>query len=434
MSIEDSLIRRQIFLIRFAGARAIEAEEMLLRILENTQARLLREPTEIQAGRLARLITDIQILTGQGFDELNEKIIADALELANDEVEFSAKALNQEVTVETATPAIAQIQQAVLREGMDAPIGPKTITMQEALNQFSAKKSVEIQRTISDGILEGKTTPQIARDVGALSNRQRPQVNALVRTNLNHSGSQARKAFSKENAEILKGDEWVATLDSSTTLICGGRDGIIYPIGKGPFPPAHWNACCEDVLITTDRGQVPIQDVKVGDYALTHTGEFKKVYAVMAKPHKGKIIELTNNFRQSTRLTHDHPILTIAGYKPASVFKSANASERPNVFNNFNKLNWFKLGYLRSLVEQSILLDSHNIETKCSESLVTYKVGSFATGVSSAIELNKDILNPKVGNVFPSVKLMLNRHVDKLKIIYHKLLMKCRIGLKGLSQ
>jgi len=258
MSIEDTLIRRQIFLIRFADARAIEAEEMLLRILENAQARLLREPTEIQAGRLARLITDIQILTGQGFDELNEKIITDALELANDEAEFSVKALNQEVTVETATPAIAQIEQAVLREGMDAPIGPKTITMQEALDQFSAKKSVEIQRAISDGILEGKTTPQIAKDVGALSNRQRPQVNALVRTNLNHSGSQARKAFSKENAEILQGEEWVATLDSRTTLICGGRDGRLFPVGRGPFPPAHWN--CRSLRVPVIKDEFGLGD------------------------------------------------------------------------------------------------------------------------------------------------------------------------------
>jgi len=262
MSIEDTLIRRQIFLIRFAGGRAAEAEDMLLAILERAQARFLREPTEIQSARLARLITDISILTDQGFSELNEKILADAIALAEDEAAFSAKALGQNVTVEVAVPALQQIEQAVIRTGMDAPIGPNTITMREALNQFGAKKSIEIQRAISDGILEGKTTTQIAKDIGALSNRQRHQVNALTRTALNHSGSQARKAFSKENAEILEGEEWVATLDNRTTLICGGRDGRIFPVGNGPFPPAHWNCRSLRVPVIKEEFGIDVSTTK----------------------------------------------------------------------------------------------------------------------------------------------------------------------------
>jgi hypothetical protein len=40
---------------------------------------------------------------------------------------------------------------------------------------------------------------------------------------------------------VVKGVEWVSTLDNRTTPICISRDGKIYPVGKGPRPPAHIN-------------------------------------------------------------------------------------------------------------------------------------------------------------------------------------------------
>ncbi len=258
MSLEDTLIRRQIFLQRFAGGRAAEAEKILLNILRAAAARLRREQDQVAAARLARLIQDIQALTARGFEELNEKIIADALAIAESEVAFSVSATNLHVNVELATPAFAQIEQAVLMEGMDAVIGPGTVTLRESLDQFSAKKSTEIQRAISDGILSGRGINEISDDILALSNRHQGQVNALVRTSINHAGSQARKAFSTENQGVIEGEEWLATLDSRTSLICGGRDGRIYPVGGGPYPPAHWN--CRSLRVPIIKEEFAIRD------------------------------------------------------------------------------------------------------------------------------------------------------------------------------
>ena len=436
MSVEDSLIRRLIFIQRFAGSEAKKAEEILTRIAGTVQARLLREPTEFQVGRLKTLRDDISNLLGVGFSELSEGQIESILAFSADEAEFAQAAMQLETQVVLSTPAIGQIEAAVLGAGMDAPVGPSQITIREALTQFAGKKTLEINNVINDGILLGDTTPEIAKAVGDfVDGKPKAQVNSLVRTMINNAGSQARKVVSNQNADILKGDEWVATLDSRTTLICGGRDGTIYPVGKGPFPPAHWNACCEDVLITTDRGQVPIQDVKVGDYAMTHTGEFKRVYAVMAKPHNGKIIELINNFGQSVRLTNDHPILTSIGYRLAGKVPGVVAKRvfLCDTFNYAHKFKRFKHGVFGSLVKQAVLLDSHNIITQVSEDLVTYKVGSFTTGVSSSIKLDKDVADNKVCDILTRIILMLKRHTMTVKKIYHKLFVKCGICLKGFS-
>jgi SPP1 gp7 family putative phage head morphogenesis protein len=259
MSLEDSLIRRLIFIQRFAGAEAKKAEDTLLRISGTVQARLLREPTEFQEGRLKRLRDDINNLLGVGFRELNEQQIESILAFSENEAEFAQKAMQLETGVILSTPAIAQIEQAVFNTGMDAPIGPNQITIREALAQFAGKKSREINTVINDGILLGDTTPQIAKDVGSfVEGKPKAQVNALTRTLINHASNQAHKAVSVQNSDILKGDEWVATLDSSTTLICGGRDGRIYPIGKGPFPPAHWS--CRSIRVPVIKDEFDLND------------------------------------------------------------------------------------------------------------------------------------------------------------------------------
>jgi hypothetical protein len=56
------------------------------------------------------------------------------------------------------------------------------------------------------------------------------------------------------NSALLEGYEWVATLDGSTTLVCAGRDGNIYPIGTGaPTPPAHWGCRSTTVPVVKEQ-------------------------------------------------------------------------------------------------------------------------------------------------------------------------------------
>jgi hypothetical protein len=433
MTIENALTRRQIFNQRFAGGEAIAAQNILKRIYARVTERLLRDPTDFQRLNITRIRNDINNILAVDLQDMKEVIINRTLDFAEAESAFMYTALSAETSVILALPAIEQIKQAVTQAGMGVVVGSGTLTIDEALDKFAVNKSIEIRQAINDGILEGQTNQQIAgviKDYG--DNLHKGQIDTLVRTSINNASAQARRIVTEENQSILKGDEWVATLDSRTTLICGGRDGRIYPINSGPFPPAHWNACCEGALITTDRGDVPIEDVKVGDYAMTHTGSFKKVYAVMAKSHKGKIIELTNNFGQSVRLTNDHPILTSVGYQAAGEVPKITNSAVPlnKVFNYTHKLKRFKGGIFSSLVKQAVLVNSHNIKTQVSDNLVSYNIGSFTTGVSSAIKLNKDITNPKICNVISCIELMLKRYIMFVKKINHNTFVKCRVIFK----
>jgi SPP1 gp7 family putative phage head morphogenesis protein len=259
MTIENVLTRRQVFNQRFAGGEAIAAENILRRIYAKINERLLRDTTEFQQLNMTRIRNDINNILAIDLEDMKEVIVNGALDFAEAEGNFMYTALNAETSVVLALPAIEQIKQAVVQAGMDVAVGTGTLTINEALDQFAVNKGVEIRAAINDGILTGQTNQQIAAQIKDFGdNLHKGQINALVRTSINNASAQARRIVTEENQNILQGDEWVATLDSRTTLICGGRDGRIYPINSGPFPPAHWN--CRSLRVPVVKDEFRIDD------------------------------------------------------------------------------------------------------------------------------------------------------------------------------
>ena len=53
--------------------------------------------------------------------------------------------------------------------------------------------------------------------------------------------------------------------------------------------------------------QVPIDEVQVGWFALTHEGRYKKITEVMSRPYKGLIYTITNGGYDIVTCTKDHP-------------------------------------------------------------------------------------------------------------------------------
>lgn len=248
MSVEDSYTRHNVFVQRFAGGQVKEASTVLLGILNQVDDRLLLEPTEFQAGRLTTLKSDINFILSSGFEGLTTHHNDMIVKFSESEAVFAQKALQIETSVILSTPAAAQITAAVFNTGMDVPIGPGRLTISEALGRFGNKKAFEINQIINDGILFGDTTKQVAANVSDMvKGRHRAQLDTLTRTVINSASNQAHKAVNIENSSLLDGEEWVSALDVHTTLICAGRDGRVYPVGRGPYPPALWN--CRSVRV-----------------------------------------------------------------------------------------------------------------------------------------------------------------------------------------
>lgn len=242
MSVEDTLIRRAILNERFANGLGAKSNSILQEIYNQIELRILREPDLILDGNLNALVVATREILQSGSVELTQQFKDDLLEFAIEDSKFNLVAFQDSSNVVFQIPQESKIDRLLFGVGMDAAIGAGQLTLSEALDQFVRNKAIEVTRIINDGFLEGKTNQQIISDVSHLAKtRSKAQVEALVRTSVNHASSMARKAIVEDNSELFAGEEWVATLDSRTTLICGGRDGRIYPAGQGPTTPAHWN-------------------------------------------------------------------------------------------------------------------------------------------------------------------------------------------------
>jgi intein/homing endonuclease len=79
------------------------------------------------------------------------------------------------------------------------------------------------------------------------------------------------------------------------------------------------NCTPPDTLVVTDKGVVPIKDVREGDYVLTHNGRFEKVTKVFKRHYKGKLIVIKPyGFENiAIKLTPEHPVLIL----PTSRYK-----------------------------------------------------------------------------------------------------------------
>ena len=427
--ITDAATRHQVFLQRYGGGQSKDATALLYRVRRDITARLANEPTIFQKARLDGLLSEINAITTAGFKDIELQQIAAAQELAVAEARFSVGLFNKAATIDFVGPSAPSLIAAVMTSGMVAQT-KAGVTIEEALQQFGAKKSKQIAQIIADGVVLGDTTQVISKKVGGVINTlQRRQLDTLVRTITNHTSSVARGQVYYANKDLLDGYQWVATLDNRTTMICGSRDGKVYQYGSGPMPPAHWGACVEDTLITTRRGKIPIQDVMVGDYALTHTGRWKRVNAVMAKPEKHKVVTLVDDLGSSVSLTMDHPVLTSVGYKEAGDIHPVD-----KLFNYGNKFAGFEGGCFSPPVEQTVLLNAHNMKTDVVERLIAYSISSLTAGVSASIKLNGHITNNKVCNVITNGYLRLKRHGVRFKEVTKKLLVKCKVIAESISQ
>jgi len=261
----DAATRHQVFLQRYGAGQSKEAQKTLNRLRREINARLAQEPTVFQRNRLQSVLNDVNQLSKDAFGQITRGTIHGAQKLAPVEASTSVSLFNKATNVEAGftMPAESALIQSVMGSAMAVNTG-SAITIENALRQFGTRKTEQIMRAISDGVSLGDTTPMISKKVGQMiSTLQRRQLDALVKTITNHTSSIARKTVYDANNDILKGYQWVATLDNRTTMICGSRDGKVFPVTEGsPMPPAHWN--CRSTTIPKVKPEFDIGSEKGG--------------------------------------------------------------------------------------------------------------------------------------------------------------------------
>ena len=150
---------------------------------------------------------------------------------------------------------------------------PSGQVIEKAFRGIAESQAEFISREIRVGITEGESLPKISKRLrGRLrfgANQEMTakaqalaggngmrlannQVRTIVRTTVNQVQTMASQEVYAANQDVTSRYEYVATLDSKTTALCGSLDGKTFKYGEGPMPPQHFNCRSTTVPVIDD--------------------------------------------------------------------------------------------------------------------------------------------------------------------------------------
>lgn len=237
----DLALRHEVEARRFARGVERRVLSILAKSDATMRARLLKALAKVDAGKfnvkdLSQLVANMRAATARAMNRAQDTLEKETDDYARHEVQWTARAINE------ATPVAFDIEEP---EPERVSFDGKTLS-----GWFSALEADQVKRlaaTVRLGIAQGSTTEEIARAIAEAFDVSRGRARTLVRTAVTAAGTQARQKLLDANKSIIKGVRWVSTLDGRTSAVCRARDGEVYPVDKGPRPPAHPN--CRSVVV-----------------------------------------------------------------------------------------------------------------------------------------------------------------------------------------
>lgn len=254
----DSAIFRSLKLKGVEDSIALEVARVIeKKVLPNIATQLQKLPfNSLRANdfRLIQLRNAIQ--NGMGWDRVTTPLTNSLRNMAAKEASATLMQLKGAVPVDLAfiTPSPDLLIQTVMSRPFNG----------ELMSEWFAKVGEEAQQGLYDafqvGMIEGKSIPHMAKDLleanyDAFSTggvkRAIDNAKAVARTAANLVQNRTREMTYRANSDIIKGVEYIATLDDRTTFICMELHGNVYPVDQGERPPQHYN--CRSTTVPVIR-------------------------------------------------------------------------------------------------------------------------------------------------------------------------------------
>lgn len=116
-------------------------------------------------------------------------------------------------------------------------------TYSEQIASISLSQQRKIKDVVRKGMIDNLAVNKIAKNVGNAIDLPASQLKTLSRTAITETSSNVSNATYKLNEDVLDGYQYVATLDSRTSMICSRLDGKVFRLDSktGVRPPQHFN-------------------------------------------------------------------------------------------------------------------------------------------------------------------------------------------------
>lgn len=250
----DILTAHRLALLRYEGG----AVRDLLRIYERALAAVTEELARVEAaaagggvtdrdiGRLRLAQADLAARIREAHRLMVKSLDERLAEVAEAEADLHAGRLSRTIGV-----AFGRVPEALVVSAVRAPLGGGRWTDRLAVDLVAAHDG--IRDAITEGIARGLSMPNIAALIErtqSVEETYRNRFVAIARTEVQRVANDVALASYIENADVLDGVQWLATLDSRTCLVCAPLHAQVYPMQGGRpqglerRPPLHPRCRC----------------------------------------------------------------------------------------------------------------------------------------------------------------------------------------------
>lgn len=264
--LHDEAIAHALWISRYSTGVANRMVKLLNDSDAELTARLLvamdsLPDSQFTVNRLESLLGSVRELNQQAVTGMQASLADELLQLAEHETGYQLSLFDSLLPqgVKARYPLQGVTADMVHAAAMAQPFQGRLLS--EWASNLEADRMARITNTVRRGYLLGDTTETIARQVRGQANKdyrdgalQMSRANAasIAKTAVNHLAATARTSFAQANEDIVKGKQWLSTLDNKTTPLCIVRDRLRYtmdnkPIGhKVPYlqGPGRIHFCC----------------------------------------------------------------------------------------------------------------------------------------------------------------------------------------------
>lgn len=265
--LRDLILRRALRRTKMENACVREVSKEWRRLRADVEA-LIRS-SMIFGGKRARLGTSYQVTIAPLVTDLVRAIgfrLTGIVKCMNDEIPAMARLefvelpdviqqtlsqlLARDVTeaVEDEPPqrlslTFSQVPTQQAAELLATPLGGSMFG--QAFADLAGDTLRSLRSALLTGLLQGQSIPKVARAVRGILDNKRYQAERIVRTEYTRVANQAALLTYERNKDVLRGAQWIATLDKRTCVACGFLDGKVWEnFDDARMPPLHGNCRC----------------------------------------------------------------------------------------------------------------------------------------------------------------------------------------------
>jgi SPP1 gp7 family putative phage head morphogenesis protein len=269
--LRDKTIAHEIYLQRYYSSTSKKVMD-LLRVVEKDlvkQLKTLDLDNQMTIQQIDARLESVRAILNEGYDLAGKELISNMKDAAEYEQEWQIKAIDDSTPVVLDMVAVAPVTLFAAIESK--PLQGKLI--KEWIDKLDADSYTRIQDAVRIGLVEGQSYSDVVKRItgtkalqytDGINSLNARQTQALVSTAMSHATNVASEEFYKANDDLIKGWQFLATLDFKTTTLCKSYDGQKFDLGKGPYPPIHVRCRSSTVPVLKSWKEMGMKDPPPG--------------------------------------------------------------------------------------------------------------------------------------------------------------------------